>query len=125
MHRPLELPKFEKGVNCELKGYRMGGAIEEQLRPPRIVRVAIVQNSIVLPTTDPLREQREAIHKKIIKYVEHAATCGANIVCLQEGWREYLLDLSIPSIYSLSIYSNLSTLTGNLRDTMIIWGGSE
>ena len=67
----------------------MGGAIEEQLRPPRIVRVAIIQNSIVLPTTEPIREQRDAIYKKITKYIEHAASCGANIVCMQEGWREY------------------------------------
>lgn len=68
----------------------MGGSIQEQLRPPRIVRVAIIQNTIVLPTTEPIRDQRDAIHKKIAKYVEHAAACGANIVCLQEGWREYI-----------------------------------
>ncbi|XP_014212564.1 beta-ureidopropionase-like [Copidosoma floridanum] len=83
---PIELPKFEKGVQCDLKGFKMGGAVEEQLRPPRIVRVAVIQNSIVLPTTEPIREQRDAIHKKICKYIEHAASCGANIVCLQEGW---------------------------------------
>ncbi|XP_058801064.1 beta-ureidopropionase-like [Phymastichus coffea] len=82
----LDLLKMEKGQSVDVQGYRMGGAIEEQLRPPRIVRVAIVQHSIVLPTTAPLRDQRDAIHKKVAGYVEHAAKCGANIVCLQEGW---------------------------------------
>ncbi|XP_012274818.1 beta-ureidopropionase [Orussus abietinus] len=82
----LDLPQFGKDVQCELKGYRMGGALKEQLRPPRIVRVGIIQNSIVLPTTEPVRDQRDAIQKKVLKYVEHAAQCGVNIVCLQEGW---------------------------------------
>ncbi|XP_014212563.1 beta-ureidopropionase-like [Copidosoma floridanum] len=84
--QPIELPAFEDGVQCELKGFKIGGAIEEQLRPPRIVRVAVIQNSIVLPTTEPIREQRDAIHKKICKYIEHAASCGANVVCMQELW---------------------------------------
>ena len=56
----LELPSEalvladEKGF--DVKGYSIGAA-KEQTRPPRLVRVAVVQNSIVLPTTDPVKDQ--------------------------------------------------------------------
>ena len=36
--------------------YRIGAAAE-QIRPPRLVRVAVVQNAVVRPTTDPVKEQ--------------------------------------------------------------------
>ena len=36
--------------------YRIAAA-SEQVRPPRLVRVAVVQNGIVRPTTDPVKEQ--------------------------------------------------------------------
>lgn len=64
----------------------MGGGVTEQLRPPRIVRVGAIQNTIVLPTTEPLQKQRNALHLKIQKYVDFAASCGVNILCLQEAW---------------------------------------
>ncbi|XP_058800755.1 beta-ureidopropionase-like [Phymastichus coffea] len=82
----LDLPKLEGEQSFDLQGYRMDGAMEEQLRAPRLVRVALIQHAIVLPTSAPLWEQRDAIFKKVGGYVEHAAKCGANIVCLQEGW---------------------------------------
>ena len=84
--RPLDLPKLDKGLNCDVKGYKMGGAITEQLRRPRIVRVAIIQHKIVLPTTAPIRDQRDAIFKTITAYIDHAAKGCANVVCMQEGW---------------------------------------
>lgn len=64
----------------------MGGSVAEQLRPPRLVRVGLIQHSIVLPTTEPLQKQRNALHMKIQKYVDYAAACGVNILCLQEAW---------------------------------------
>ncbi|EYC05331.1 hypothetical protein Y032_0082g1524 [Ancylostoma ceylanicum] len=72
----------EKG-GYEIQGYEIS-AQPEQLRAPRKVRVACVQNSIVLPTTAPIEEQKNAIHKKVGGMVEAAALAGANIVCLQE-----------------------------------------
>ena len=42
----------------DLQAYRFEAA-PEQLRPPRIVRVGLVQNSIKLPTTAPFLEQRQ------------------------------------------------------------------
>jgi hypothetical protein len=42
----------------DLQAYRFEAA-PEQLRPPRIVRAGLVQNSIKLPTTAPYLEQRQ------------------------------------------------------------------
>ena len=61
-------------------------AAKEQLRPPRVVKVALLQSEIVLPTTDPFAHQKEAIHALVGKMIEAAAADGANIVCLQEAW---------------------------------------
>lgn len=58
--RDLEVPADasslaqEKGF--EIKAYSIGAA-KEQTHPPRLVRVAVVQNAIVRPTTDPVKEQ--------------------------------------------------------------------
>jgi len=45
-----------KEKNFEVKLYKVGAA-QEQTRPPRLVRIAVVQNSIVRPTTDPIKDQ--------------------------------------------------------------------
>ena len=58
--RSLEVPasaqKLADEKNFEIKMCRIGAA-SEQIRPPRLVRVAVVQNAIVRPTTDPVKEQ--------------------------------------------------------------------
>lgn len=71
--------------NVELKGY-IFEAKPEDLRAPQIVRVGIVQNAIVEPTTAPISQQREAIHSRIREIVEIAAICKVNIICFQEAW---------------------------------------
>ena len=57
---PLDIPgeakKLADESNFEVKGYRFGAA-PEQGRPPRIVKIALVQNAIVRPTTDPVEDQ--------------------------------------------------------------------
>lgn len=53
---PNEAQKIADEKNFEIKIYRIG-ASSEQVRPPRLVRVAVIQNSIVRPTTDPVKEQ--------------------------------------------------------------------
>ena len=45
-------------------------AAKEQLRPPRVVKVALLQNEIVLPTTDPFAHKKEAIHALVGKMIE-------------------------------------------------------
>lgn len=42
--------------NFEIKHYKMG-ALAEQLRSPRVVRVGLIQNAIVKPTTASVKEQ--------------------------------------------------------------------
>ncbi|KAH8407703.1 hypothetical protein KR222_011044 [Zaprionus bogoriensis] len=69
----------------EIKGYRFT-ARPEQLRQPRLVRVGAIQNSIALPTTAPIEQQREGIWNKLKVMIKAAAEAGCNIVCTQEAW---------------------------------------
>lgn len=58
--RALRIPASAVEAACErdfqLKGYRFD-AVQEQLRPPRRVRVGLIQNRIVLPTDYPVLDQ--------------------------------------------------------------------
>ncbi|XP_034104607.1 beta-ureidopropionase [Drosophila albomicans] len=85
----LELPASSlttaKENGFEIKGYRFT-ARPEELRKPRLVRVGAIQNSIALPTTAPIAEQREGIWKKVKAMIKAAAEAGCNIVCTQEAW---------------------------------------
>ncbi|XP_034237193.1 beta-ureidopropionase [Thrips palmi] len=87
--KPLSLPQAalttaEKN-DFEIKGYSFSAA-PEQLRAPRIVRVGLIQNKIVIPTDRPLKEQRDALHQHISTIVKAAAESQVNIVCFQEAW---------------------------------------
>ncbi|XP_030632869.1 beta-ureidopropionase isoform X1 [Chanos chanos] len=87
--KQLSLPQsavdaaFER--DFDLQGY-VFEASPEQLRPPRVARVGLIQNKIVLPTDAPVLEQITALHKRVGEMVEVAAMCGVNIVCFQEAW---------------------------------------
>ncbi|XP_023364612.1 beta-ureidopropionase isoform X2 [Otolemur garnettii] len=87
--RKLDLPSraFEAASkeDFELQGYAFEAA-EEQLRPPRITRVGLVQNRTPLPADTPVAEQVSALHRRIEAIVEVAAACGVNIICFQEAW---------------------------------------
>lgn len=58
--RPLDIPSkassLAKEKNFEVKMYKIAAA-DEQTRPPRLVKIAVVQNAIVRPTTDPIKDQ--------------------------------------------------------------------
>jgi len=82
---PDNVLESAKTNDFEVQGYKMP-CPQEQLRAPRIVRVAVIQNSIVKPTTDPLEEQYSALEEKIEKMIDAAAAMGSNVVCLQEAW---------------------------------------
>lgn len=60
--------------------------IHEQTRAPRLVRVGLIQHSIVSETIDFVQNQKNEIHKKIQLYIAQAAKYKVNIVCLQEAW---------------------------------------
>jgi beta-ureidopropionase len=72
--------------NFQLAGYAFD-ALPESVRAPRKVRVAAIQNAIVLPTTAPIAEQRTAIHRRIEQMVDAAALCETKIICFQEAWQ--------------------------------------
>jgi hypothetical protein len=44
--------------DCDLQAYKFSAA-QEQLRPPRVVRVGLIQHSIKASTSAPYREQRQ------------------------------------------------------------------
>ncbi|XP_065664113.1 beta-ureidopropionase [Hydra vulgaris] len=76
---------FAADNNFEICGYKMT-ALQEEERPPRIVRVAAIQNKIVLPTDAPILEQIKAIHERAKLFIEAAASNQVNILCFQEAW---------------------------------------
>lgn len=59
-YRKLDLPSCAVHAasehDFELKGYAFEAA-QEQLRPPRRVRVGLIQHRIVAPTDDPVLDQ--------------------------------------------------------------------
>ncbi|KAK2840956.1 hypothetical protein Q7C36_012535 [Tachysurus vachellii] len=87
--KKLTLPQAALDATLEkdfvLQGYVFEAA-PEQLRAPRVVRVGLIQNKIILPTDAPVLDQITALHKRVGEIVEVAAICGVNIVCFQEAW---------------------------------------
>ncbi|XP_075216209.1 beta-ureidopropionase pyd3 [Lycorma delicatula] len=81
---PVEAVKLAE-INFEVKTCKFE-AKKEECRQPRLVRVGLIQNAIALPTTKPVEEQRVALHNKIKKIAEAAASLEVNILCLQEAW---------------------------------------
>ncbi|RUS83360.1 hypothetical protein EGW08_008863 [Elysia chlorotica] len=82
---PPEAQELAKEKEFELKGY-ICDAAAESTRSPRIVRIAGVQNKIVLSTSAPVSAQRDAIWAKIGDIIKCAGLCGVNVLCLQEAW---------------------------------------
>ena len=76
---------YAKDNDFQIQGYQIK-AQPEQLRRPRKVRIAGIQNKIVLPTTAPVGEQRDAIFRRVTQMIEAAALAGANVIGLQEAW---------------------------------------
>lgn len=82
---PNEANELSKLEDFDLQAYGIDAA-PEQLRAKRLVRIGAIQNKIVLPTTEPVYRQREAIFKRVEIMIRAAALCGVNIICLQEAW---------------------------------------
>lgn len=53
---PAEARSLAEEKDFEIKAYGIGAA-QEQTRPPRLVKIAVVQNAIVRPTSDPVKDQ--------------------------------------------------------------------
>jgi beta-ureidopropionase len=80
LHNSLSSASVEQDFDVQAFEFT---ADEEQLRPARKVRVGLIQNAIVLPTTKPFAEQKTAIMERITALISAAAGAGVNIVCLQ------------------------------------------
>ena len=84
---PESATQLAKANNFELKAYKFE-AQKEDVRQQRVVRVGAIQNSIAVPTTEPVSVQIKAIYEKIGKIIDGAALAGVNVLCLQEAWSE-------------------------------------
>jgi len=89
---PVEIIPISKEVsieaekeNFEIKAFKFT-ASKEQLRNERIVRIGLIQNSIVKSTTYPILEQYQAIQDRVEAIIHSAGALGVNILCLQEAW---------------------------------------
>jgi len=67
-----------------VQGYRF--VANKESNPPRVVKIGLIQHSIVLPTTDPISEQAAAIREKVGRLIDIAGNNGVNVICLQEAW---------------------------------------
>lgn len=92
MGKPVEklpVPPVAQAIadhhSFEIQSYKFTAG-PEQLREPRIVKIGLIQNSVVLPTTDPILDQYLAIQDKIEKIIDAAGAMGVNVLCLQETW---------------------------------------
>ncbi|KAJ6366388.1 hypothetical protein OIU77_002882 [Salix suchowensis] len=90
--KPLELialPEAAKALSSkhdfDLQAFSFD-ADKELLREPQVVRVGLIQNSVALPTTAPLLDQKKAIFQKLKPIIDSAGASGVNILCLQEAW---------------------------------------
>ncbi|KAG0474353.1 hypothetical protein HPP92_014039 [Vanilla planifolia] len=95
-------------------------ADKEALRQPRIVRVGLIQNKIVLPTTAPFSDQKKAIMQKVKLMIDAAGASGVNIICLQflQGLaREYNMVIVNPilerDLKHGEVLSNTAVIIGN------------
>ena len=65
MDLPASATEKARERNFEIAGYAID-ASSEALRAPRVVRVGLIQNKIVLPTTDPVLKQVDCDFEFII-----------------------------------------------------------
>eukprot|EP00667_Euglena_gracilis_P011446 EG_transcript_11709 len=82
---PTEAQELARLHKFEIQAYKVP-CREEELRAPRIVRVAGIQNAIALAPAEPVAAQRAALWAKVQRLLEAAAALQVNVVCLQEAW---------------------------------------
>lgn len=83
-----EAAQLAAAGDFEVRGYTKRAAAE-QLRGPNVVRYAAIQNSIAVPTTEPVAVQRDAIFAKVGRMLDAAGAMHVNVVCLQEAWSTF------------------------------------
>lgn len=81
-----EASALSKEHKFEIRAFKMSASQPEAFRPPRIVRVAGIQNMMAESTSAPIKDQMEALHKKIERMIDAAGAMKVNVVCMQEAW---------------------------------------
>lgn len=82
---PNEAKQEASSRQFQLLAYDIPAA-KEQTRLPQEVVIGVIQNAIVLPTSDPVSAQRQAIWDRVSHMIHTAYLCGVNVLCLQEAW---------------------------------------
>lgn len=75
--------------NFEVKAFKFE-ARKEDLRKPRIVRVAAIQNQMVVSTSESIHVQRDALYARITTIIKAAAASNVNVLCMQEVWSKFI-----------------------------------
>ena len=79
--RPETINRANK-LDVEVKSYKIN-CEKQQTVAPRLVKVAAIQNKIVVPASSPVAEQKKALEDRIKDIIELAALEKANVVCMQ------------------------------------------
>lgn len=82
---PEDIKAHAEKRDFDLKIHKFTAA-EESLRKPRIVKIGLIQNAIVKPTTDSIMDQYLAIQNRVEEMIDTAGQLGVNVICLQEAW---------------------------------------
>jgi beta-ureidopropionase len=83
---PMEALTLGDQFNFEVKSFSISHIALKENRAPRIVKIGVIQNSIVEPTNSSTDSQYESIQNKIEKMIDAAALLGVNVLSLQEAW---------------------------------------
>ena len=89
MPRPLPIAPAAAALaeqfDFDVAAYQFDSA-GEQRRPPRNVRVGVIQTQIVEPTDAPVERQFQALCSRTEKLIHAAGAMGCNVLGLQEAW---------------------------------------
>ena len=86
---PEKIQKLCDEENFEVKHWDLTKqALQEELYPPRIVKVGAIQNAIVIQPDSGkgLKEQQDALFKRMEIMINAAGAMGVNVLGLQEAW---------------------------------------
>ena len=85
MEIPAEATKLAQDHDFDVAMYKFN-ASPEQRRPPRRVKVGVIQTQIVEPTDAPIEKQFQALCERTGQLIHAAGAMGCNVLGLQEAW---------------------------------------
>ena len=76
---PDEATALAEAEKFELAAYEVPSSCDVK----RVTKVGLIQNKIVIATSEPVDKQRLALHERIKGMIHCAHLAGVNVVCLQ------------------------------------------